>query len=349
MGFFPLDSQLRVTAGWSEQVAKPAVWLIGQVDDDFAEEVFSKIGGVCLSDTSIWRQQQRWGEQIRVQEGLRATAANALPLRGQVGPNTLRDAKNCGVAMDGAMIHVRQEGWKELKVGCVFEIALQPEIICETGETEWWVRHTNQAHAVHNSYVGVLGGPEKFGQQLWAEALRRRLPHAHDSLVCGDGALWIWNLALEHFGDSRQVVDWYHATEHLYKAAHRAFGEGSAEALRQAKALATLLYQGHANQIALTLREWADEFPAGAKELRSEAGYFENNKRRMQYLELREDGFPIGSGMVESGCKQFRARFNGAGMRWSRTGAERLIPVRAAIMSNRFDEVWHAAYNSPPN
>jgi hypothetical protein len=343
VGFFPLDDQLGVAEQrCSEQVAKHAVWLCGQVDDDFAEEVLHQIGGVHFSDSSIWRQQQRWGEQIRLKETLRAEAANALPLRGQVGPTTLRDAQDRGVALDGAMIFVRNEGWKELKAGCVFDIALQPEVVKESGGSEWF------AHAVNTSYLGVLGGPERFGQHLWAEALRRRVPEAHDSLVCGDGAPWIWNLALEHFGDSRQVVDWYHAAQHLYKAAHLAFGEGSAEAIRQAKGLETPLYQGHATQVAETLREWAVEFPSVAKELRSEAGYFENNKRRMQYLELREDGFPIGSGMVESGCKQFRARFNGAGMRWNREGAERMIPVRAAIMSHRFDQVWREAYNSPP-
>lgn len=343
MGFFPLDDQLCVSAqGWSEQIAKHAVWLCGQVDDDFAEAVFAKIGGVFVSDTSIWREQQHWGEEIRLNEILRVESANAVPLRGQVGPKILREAQDRGVAMDGAMLFVRDEGWKELKAGCVFDIALQPEIVKDTGEREWF------AHAVNTSYLGVLGGPERFGKHLWAEALRRRVPEAHDTLVCGDGAPWIWNLALEHFGDSRQVVDWYHATEHLYKAAHLAFGEGSAEAIRQAKGLEMPLYQGHASQVAATLREWADEFPAAAKALRSEAGYFEHNKRRMQYLELREDGFPIGSGMVESGCKQFRARFNGAGMRWSRTGAQRMIPVRAAIMSERFDEVWRDAYKSPP-
>ena len=83
--------------------------------------------------------------------------------------------------------------------------------------------------------------------------------------------------------------------------------------------------------------------------MRREAGYFADNQRRMQYMELREDGFPIGSGMVETGCKQFRARFTGAGMRWSRPGVERLLPVRAAILSHRFDEAWRTAYNSPQN
>ncbi len=80
-----------------------------------------------------------------------------------------------------------------------------------------------------------------------------------------------------------------------------------------------------------------------------EAGYFRDNQRRMNYLELREEEWPIGSGMVESGGKQFKARFCGPGMRWSRQGAENLLPVRAAILSQRFDELWTRIYNAPPN
>ena len=93
----------------------------------------------------------------------------------------------------------------------------------------------------------------------------------------------------------------------------------------------------------------AQERPAIAEELEKEAGYLRNNKQRMNYLEMREEGWLIGSGMVESGIKQFKARFTGPGMRWSRPGAERLLPVRSAIMSRRFDELWQQAYNSPPN
>ena len=69
----------------------------------------------------------------------------------------------------------------------------------------------------------------------------------------------------------------------------------------------------------------------------------------MQYMELREDGYPIGSGMVESGAKQFKARFTGPGMRWSRDGINRLLPIRAAILSHRFDQVWDEVYSSPLN
>ena len=69
----------------------------------------------------------------------------------------------------------------------------------------------------------------------------------------------------------------------------------------------------------------------------------------MQYLETREEGFPIGSGMVESACKQFRARVAGAGMHWSRAGLVRLLPIRAAIMGQCFDALWQKAYHLPLN
>jgi hypothetical protein len=71
--------------------------------------------------------------------------------------------------------------------------------------------------------------------------------------------------------------------------------------------------------------------------------------RRMQYMRLREDGWAIGSGMVESGIKQYKDRFCGAGMRWSRVGAENLIPIRTAILSGRFDQRWEQVRNLPQN
>jgi len=320
-------------------LAKWAVWLYGHVEDDLAEQILLKMGGVTVSDTSIWRRMKAYGEKIKVMEEERMTRAMVVPQQGGVVRGEAKTAQRMGVAMDGAMIHVRQEGWKELKVGCVFEVEMPRGVAGQEVEC---------AHAVHNSYAAVLGGPKQFGQALWAEADRRRLPRAQDSIVLGDGASWIWNLTREHFPYSRQAVDWYHAKEHLYKAASLAFGEGTTEAMRWAKGMETPLYQGQVWQVIRGINGLAQRRGKTAQELHQEASYFEHNQRRMQYLELREDGFPIGSGMVESGCKRFRARMTGSGMRWSRAGAERLIPVRAAILSERFDEVWSAALNSPP-
>jgi hypothetical protein len=280
---------------------------------------------------------------MQAYEKLRQASANALPWRGEAGMTDQRLAQNMGVAMDGTMVHVRQEGWKELKVGCIFDVEVRPDRMPESEEVE------DRAHAVHSSYLGVLGSADGFGRMLWAEAVRRGVPQAHDSIVIGDGAHWIWDLAQEHFGSSWQVVDWYHAKEHLHRVADLAFGEGSPTGHQWVKSQRTPLYQGQVWHVASRIRELADEYPSATKALQTEASYFETNKRRMQYLEVRDAGLPIGSGMVESGCKQFGARFGGAGMRWSRIGVDRLIPIRAAILSGRFDEVWNAALNSPLN
>ena len=108
-------------------------------------------------------------------------------------------------------------------------------------------------------------------------------------------------------------------------------GEGTPAAKHWLTEQATCLFKGHADRIAAELDQLAKGKRKLAKDLRLQAGYFRDNQRRMQYLELREDGYPIGSGMVEGGCKQFRSRFTGSGMRWSRPGAEHLLPIRAAI------------------
>ena len=99
--------------------------------------------------------------------------------------------------------------------------------------------------------------------------------------------------------------------------------------------------------IADELEQAATDQPEHTEDLRREAGYFRENQHRMNYLEMREEEWPIGSGMVESGGKQYKARFCGPGMRWSRPGAEKLLPVRSAILSGRFDEVWAKVYNAP--
>lgn len=343
-GLFPLDEQLEIGAGTcSREVTKLAVWLCGQVTVANAETILEKLGGIAFSGSSVWRRVQTWGAKLQAQDGLERAAASALPLQGSLTPPAKTLPKNMGVAMDGVLIPIRAEGFKELKVGNVFDIAMETETDTETGEA------VESAHAIHNSYMAVLGSPAPFGQALWAEACRRKLPHARDYLVIGDAAPWIWNLVSEHFAGGRQVVDWYHATEHLHQVGHLIWGTESAQAMAWAKGMEKPLMQGQAWYVAEQVRRLATKYPQITQELQVEAGYFENNHRRMQYLELREDGFPIGSGMVESGCKQYRARFNGPGMRWSRQGAEHLIPIRSAILSGRFDERWERVYKSPLN
>ena len=343
-GFFPLDEQLELQdQRWSEGLVKQVVWLSGLVPYDQAAEILQTVGQVEISSSSAWRLTQKWGQQLAELETKEQEQANATPDGNEIQPGEVRQDRRMGLSMDGTMIYIRGEEWKELKVGCLFEVVPRPQLDPKT--REW----SEQGHAVHNSYACHLGGPEEFGKKVWTEAQRRRFHQAAETQVVADGAVWIWNLVTDYFYDSYQLVDWYHGTEHLARAAHLLHGEGTPAAKHWLKTEQTALFQGHADEIAGQLTSWAEHRSAMRGELLTEAGYFEKHKHRMNYMEMREEGWVIGSGMVESGGKQFKARFCGAGMRWSRKGAENLLPIRTAILSKRFDKRWKAVYNSPKN
>jgi dihydroneopterin aldolase len=330
---------------YSAGIVKEMVWLSG-VMGSFAkaEAVFERIGHMPISDSSIWRRKEKWGEAFKAIEEAEREKANTPSRASEFRERVLGSGKRLGVSMDGSMVHIRDEGWKELKVGCSFELEVYPSWNQETQEWE------DLAHAVDNRYVAHLGGPEVLGQLLWTQAKQRGWEGAADKEVVGDAAAWIWNQAQEHFYDARQAVDWYNALEHLSNTAALLYTEGAPAAKKWYKSAQKALYQGHAERIGAALSKAALDYPEEvATKLHKEAAYLDTHKRRMQYLELREEGYVIGSGMVESGGKQFKSRFCGPGMRWSRTGIQRLIPIRASIMSGSFDTMWHDAYNSPHN
>lgn len=344
-GFFPLDNQLELVDGhWSEGVVCDAVWVSGLVSSfEHGRAVLARIGHIHLASASLWRRVQTWGAKFQAVLETERQQSNALPAQWDPPSRAETTDQRMGVSMDGTMIHIRQEGWKELKVGAVFEVQVGPTVDKRTKEL------LELAHAVNNSYVAHLGGPEILGEQLWAEARRRGWEQAQDTQAIGDGAVWIWNQVNVHFGDSHQLVDWYHAKQHLIAAAKLLKGEGTPAMERWHNSRETLLYQGHPDRISCELEQAAAEKTGEVSEaLKREAGYFWQNQHRMNYLEMREEEWPIGSGMVESAGKQFKARFTGPGMRWSRKGAENLLPIRCAILSGRFDEIWAKAHNSPP-
>lgn len=328
---------------WSEGLEREMVWLSGAVSSyGLTEEVLSRIGQLRVSDTSAWRVSQVVGRQFQRMSEKESCAANALPQRGEEPTVKPTERVRMGVALDGFIFNIRHEGWKECKMSTVYEVAVQAGVDADTGE------RVERAHAVKQSYVAQLGGPEAIGEMTWSEAQRRGWEQVSDSQVLGDGAVWIWHQAALHFGDSHQLVDWYHAKSHLTQAAKLLYTEDSSAYTRWFNQHETLLYQGHADSIANHLLAAAKNSQANAQALSSSAAYFQNNHLRMNYLEMRELEWPIGSGMVESGAKQYKVRFSGPGMRWSRSGAQNLLPIRSAILSHRFDLLFAAAKALPP-
>ncbi len=346
MGIFPLDQQLGLwDKHWSPELSKQMVWLSGVSPSyEKAEEVLARIGRLTVSDSSIWRQVERWGSQIAVWEETEKEAGNQEVTKEEQGQQRKPTSEGKGASMDGAAIYIREEGWKELKVGTVFDIEVMPTKNRESGAWE------QKAHATNTKYVAHLGGPEEIGEMTWALARQQGWFGAIKKEVLGDGAVWIWKQADHRFVDSRHLVDWYHGTQHLGTAARLLYPNKSSQRNTWYDMQKSALFSGQAKQIAEDLIISATEKPwSMVDDILTEALYFDNNHKRMQYQSMQEDGYLIGSGMVESGCKQYKARFCGPGMRWSRNGANRLLPIRSACMSNSFDSAWAAAYHPPPN
>jgi hypothetical protein len=328
--------------GWSREVIRLAIWLGGQVSFEQASQILGEVGQVHMSASSIWRRVQQWGDRLLEHEERACAQTNAVPERDVPQRGEARHDQRMGVSVDGWMVHIRGEGWKEVKTGAVFHVEQEEVTHKQTGEP------VEQAVAEDCSYVAHLGGPEGFGAKLWMEASRRKVPGAYEKAWVSDGAAWIWGLCQDYFPEAEQIVDWYHALAHLHSAANLLHGEGTVKARRWAESMKSTLFQGHAARIATSLDKLANPLSGErADKLKQEATYFRNNHRRMRYLEYREDGWPIGSGTIESGCKQFQTRMKGPGMRWSRLGARRMLALRSVILSMRFDHTWATLLNSP--
>lgn len=307
-------------------MSKQMVWLSGLLPYAQCEQVMERIGERYVSDSSIWRQSQVYGEQMQA-EGARQEQQVGVE-RIQL-PDVHHDHdQRKGVSLDGGMVNIRHEGWREMKVGAVFDVATRMERNPQTQQLD------EMAHGVDVHYTAVLGTKEDFKPALWALAVQHDLPTARQRSTVGDGALWVWDVAEDVCPDGTQVVDWFHAVQHLCEAAHTLYPNDHQEPTRKRwlKTYKDHLYMGRLHKIIACLTQ------AGYAHL---ATYFDRHQRRMQYLEFRENGIPIGSGTVESGVKQFKQRLCGTGMRWNRNNAQRMLVIRAACLSHSFDDLWN--------
>jgi hypothetical protein len=325
-GIFPLDEQLKLTSsGFSHDLSKQMVWLSGLLPYDQCEQVMERIGERYVSDSSIWRQTQRYGARMEAEVERQRQQVSVERIQ---FPDARHDHdQRKALSMDGGMVNIRQQGWRELKVGAVFDVEKRLERNPQTQELD------EMAHGVNVNYTAVLGSKDAFKPALWALAVQHDLPTARNRSVVADGALWIWEVAEDVCPDGTQVVDWFHAVEHLSEAAHALYPDDkdTHKRKRWLKTHKDHLYMGRIHKIiaALHRRERSDL-----------ALYFERHQRRMQYLEFRENGLPIGSGTIESGVKQYKQRLCGTGMRWNDANAQRMLVIRSANLSSSFDDLW---------
>jgi hypothetical protein len=220
-------------------------------------------------------------------------------------------------SMDGAQVPIGEE-WRELKSLCWYGVIT--------------IYGQEQHKAQEISYHCEIAPAQDFGRLLWATGVKRLADKAKELIFVCDGAIWIWRLVSHYFPDAIQIVDWYHACEYLTPIADAVFSQ-DAERQKWLQKVKDWLWHGRTQKVIQACRRYFDHGLA-ADAARRAVTYYTNNQHRMDYAEYRTKGYSIGSGTVESACKQIAtARLKIAGARWTLSGAVATAKARAAWLS----------------
>lgn len=315
-----------------------ALLLAAEIPFERAAKVFQTLTRIPMGRSSLHRLAQQYGGQLVDLQAEEAEAMVKPPAK--FDEVTFRqvpqpDSEVMAVSMDGALLHVRGEGWKEVKTVTISAV----ERVEGAGKAP--ASDEPAVQLTHHSYRAGLWEARAFANQQWAEAARRGLEKATQIVSVNDGALWIWAIVALCYVPCIEILDWWHAVQKLWLIANLLFGEGHELGRAWVERHKAFLWAGTLRPLFHYVRT---RYPRGQPwpdGLAQALGYFSTNRRRMRYEQFRRDGYPVGSGSVESACKVVvQARMKQAGMIWSRSGAQALLALRSTILSDRWDEVW---------
>jgi hypothetical protein len=337
--FFPLDRRLHLaqrslTPKTIEQALRMGVEIPSYRR---AAEQFSELTHVGLSKSNLSRLVDEYGGKL---VELQADEADAVVKVPKTEDNvTLRevpepDSHCMNISMDGALIHIRGEGWKEVKIATISAVTHPVEP--ETGE---WSMQLTQ----HSYRAGLWDAPE-FAKQQWAEACQRGMEKAKYLSCVNDGTAWIWNIARMCYGHCVEILDWWHAVERLWIIGRQRFGPESPDGVKWVNEQKVLLADSRLRTVVHNVRQLFPRNDGVPEPVRQAIGYFFHNPvplaARMRYKEFREAGYPTGSGTVEAACKVVaQTRLKQSGMRWRRSGAQAILALRSFLVADR----WHLA------
>ena len=220
---------------------------------------------------------------------------------------------------------------RDAKLGCVFTQTI-------TDDQGRPVRDEEST-----TYTGAIEIAAEFSRRIYTEAHQRGWSRAQKKVVMGDGADWIWNISQEQFPGAIEIVDLYHARQHLWELGGKLHPQDETAKRRFVMAHQHLLDDGKIEKLVAKLRALSPESPELIASVRTEANYFERNAKRMRYPEFRRQGLFVGSGVIEAGCKTvIGSRLKRSGMFWTVRGANAVIALRCSQHSRRFNDYWEA-------
>jgi hypothetical protein len=343
-GQYPVDAELGVAGLDSSPGVRRMEAVVGsEMPFVPGREPMKLLAGLDVTAKAIERTAEAIGADIARRDQQEISRAKQLVLPVVMKQNIPK----MYVLIDGVQVPVvaaetegrtgRVEGQRartrECKLGCVFTQT-------SVDKEGWPIRDPDST-----TYVGAIETAEEFGFRIYTEAWRRGWEWATIRVVLGDGAVWIWNLADDHFPGAIQIVDLYHARQHLWKIAALLHPQDPAAKKQWMTPMKDLLDAGDIETLVTHLHEiaaaHADAHPDLTAEVLKEAEYFTTNAHRMRYPEFREKGLFVGSGVVEAGCKSvIGSRLKRSGMFWTVRGANAIIALRCCRFNGRFEEYW---------
>ena len=342
-GQFPADVELDIKNTEFSPGVRRMQALVGQeASFDHGREQMQVLAGLEVTAKSVERTAEALGADLAQRELREVQQALQLPLPAVAG----QPIPILYVQMDGTGVPVV----KKETVGRQGKIAGQPahtrevKLGCVFTQTTWDKDGYPIRDPDSTTYTGAVETAEEFGRRLYREAWKRGWSYAQKQVVMGDGAEWIWNLVAEHFPEAMQIVDLYHARQHLWDLARGLYPNDPGKQkgwmkLHQKR----LLDRGKIERLVGALRALKSRDPQVAQKLRTEADYFERNAERMRYPQFRRQHLFVGSGVIEAGCKTVvAARLKQSGMFWAVRGANAILALRCAYLNGRFEDYWES-------
>lgn len=324
-GYVPWDAGQGLSGLlWTPRVKSLVAQAVGYLTYSEAVEMLELLSGFRIEESCAERIVAELSGRLRAEEASQIKGC----LEGTVIPLLPHPPHRLYVATDGVSAHIGGS-WHEVKVGLVYR-----GVPGKTGIDECVGQH----------YVAAQETAEAFGRRLYAAAVQAGVQAAHEVIFIGDGAEWIWNMAELHYPGATQILDYYHATEHIHSLARIMYGEQSPQGERWAKDHCRELKRSGPTSLLRAMKRMKPNTSEQAEAVQREIGYFTRNKHRMEYGQFRARGLMIGSGPVEAGCKTVvGTRLKRAGMRWSPAGADAVLAVRTAMLSGDRQRVQNAA------
>ena len=340
-GQFPADVELDIVHTEFSPAVRRMLALVGQeAPFDHGRQQIKLLADLEVTTKNVERTAEAIGQDIAVGEQAEIQRAKQLDLPIVLGkPIPILcveiDATGIPVVKKETVGRQGKDGHparhRDVKVGCVFT------------QTTW----DAEGYAIRDpdatTYVAAIETAEEFGQRIYLEAWKRGWSRAAKKVVIGDGAEWIWNIADLQFPGAIQIVDLYHARQHLWDLARKLYLNQEAEQRRWMMVHQDMLDNGDVENLVVALRSIDSSNPELAEAIRTTANYFETNTSRMRYPEFRSQHLFVGSGVIEAACKTvIGSRCKQSGMFWTVHAANAILALRCCHFNGRFEDSWEA-------